>query len=137
MTRITVTTCLILDMERGVHRSWRYCNTRSMRGVDGASPVPSPSSKINLIYGPRVGDVSDIKLIRQILHLILAKRPRSDTGDTSEVTSSFSSQSLSVRGLEVWTQSRLEPPPGPLPVFYVYCWWVTDILTAATYCPGV
>lgn len=21
----------------GVHRSWRYCNTRSMRGVDGAS----------------------------------------------------------------------------------------------------
>ena len=21
----------------GVHRSWKYCNTRSMRGVDGAS----------------------------------------------------------------------------------------------------
>ena len=29
---------LTLDKVSGVHRSWRHCNTRSMRGVDGASP---------------------------------------------------------------------------------------------------
>ena len=32
----------------------------------------------SVIYCPRIEDVSDIKLIGQILHLILAKRPRSD-----------------------------------------------------------
>ena len=26
-----------ISVPEGVHRSWRYCNTRSMRGVDGAS----------------------------------------------------------------------------------------------------
>ena len=66
---------LFVYQRERVHRSWRYCNTRSMRGVDGASPlfhlrVP----KINLIYGPRVGDVSDIKLIRTDTTLDLSQK---------------------------------------------------------------
>ena len=46
-----------------------------MRGVDGASPwFHLPVPKIYLIYGPRVGDVSDIKLIRTDTTLDLSQK---------------------------------------------------------------
>ncbi len=46
-----------------------------MRGVDGASPYSiSLLQKINLIYGARVGHVSDIKLIRTDTTLDLSQK---------------------------------------------------------------
>lgn len=46
-----------------------------MRGVDRASPLfQLPIPKINLIYGPRVGDISDIKLIRTDTTLDLSQK---------------------------------------------------------------
>lgn len=66
---------IVIYLREEGHRSRRYCNTRSMRGVDGASPFfQLPCPKINLIYGPRVGDVSDIKLIRTDTTLDLSQK---------------------------------------------------------------
>ena len=55
----------VFSSPEGLHRSWKYCNTRSMRGVDGASSLfQLPAPNIHLIHCPRIEDVSDIKLIR-------------------------------------------------------------------------
>lgn len=46
-----------------------------MREVDRASPkFHLRGPKINLIYGPRIGDVSDIKLIRTDTTLDLSQK---------------------------------------------------------------
>ena len=46
-----------------------------MRGVDGASPkFQLRGPKINLIYGTRVRDLSDIKLIRTDTTLDLSQK---------------------------------------------------------------
>ncbi len=46
-----------------------------MRGVDGSKPLfHLPAPKINLIYGARVGHVSDIKLIRTDTTLDLSQK---------------------------------------------------------------
>lgn len=76
-SRLGTSTRVLVNIAQqfGGHRSWMYCSTRPMHGEDGASPeflLPVP--KINLIYGPRVGDVSDIKLIRTDTTLDLSQK---------------------------------------------------------------
>ena len=61
--------------QKKVHRSQRHCNAGSMRGVNGASPLfKLPGQKIRLIFSPRIGDISDIKLIRTDTTLDLSQK---------------------------------------------------------------
>ena len=112
-----------------------HCDTFNIRHGEGGAPVLEilqyqvdawsgrskplfhlPVPKINLIYGPRVGDVSDSKLIRTDTTLDLSqKAEKRYWRHVGGHVLLLLTVPLCERS-EVWTQSRLEPPPGPLPV---------------------
>lgn len=53
-----------LSSPKGIHCSWRYCNTRGMYGEDGVSSYFISLLQIHLITCPWKENISDIKLIR-------------------------------------------------------------------------